>query len=115
VPFRSTIENNSSLVTDQQRATACVCFLSIEWKLSGQFKLKEIVRFSDEKLFLSREFKRFTMFAIEVFSRKVYIDENTLEWNPTEHGTIFSNSSEESHRKIVGVQCTDGRRLLLLS
>lgn len=113
MPLRSTMENNSSLATDQQRATACVCFLSIEWKLSGQFKLKEIVRFSDAKL--SREFKRFTMFAIEVFSRKVYIEENTLEWNPTEHGTIFSNSSEESHRKIVGVKCTDGRRLLLLS
>jgi len=93
----------------------CLSFLSTEGIMIDQFKLKEAVGFRDAKVFISPDNNtelEGIYFAIEVFSGNVYIlDENTWELNLTDYSAIFSNSSEESHRKIDGVQFADGRTL----
>ena len=91
----------------------CVSFLNIEGKIIDQFKLKETVGFRDVKIFYSDEF----FVAIEMFSGSVYIlDMNAvaMAWYLTDYGVIFSNSSEDSSRNIVGVQSTNGRTRIVI-
>ena len=90
-----------------------VSLVSIKGNIIGQFKLRETIGFMNVKKVFSRDAE--ILFAIEMFSENVYIfDEITNEWDLTNYVAIFSKSSEESYRKVVGVQRTDGRTLMNL-
>src|SRR6218665_815323 len=124
-PFRAIQKPNGEFIVSHRSKednSMCMSFLSIEGEMIDQFKLRETVGFRDAKVFFSQErapnllyaqklIFPYTSFAIEVFSGNVYIlDVNTKEWYLADCDPIFSNSSElGSQRKIVGVQCTDGR------
>lgn len=110
-PFRAIQKPNGKFIVSHKLKGSegfCVSFLSPDGQIVRQFKLKETNGFKYVQYFDDYNNNKFV--AIEGFSAVYFYDWSFMDWTLTDLSVIFSNNTDGSSRRIVGLRGTDGRR-----